>query len=165
VLLAAGAVVIGALVFVAVINMVSTRDGATTAGPDLYVVGDAKSLAGTVTRNGPLLFQDLLGRSRDIYVQHLTADDWRTFEAHAPGAPRRCVLRWEPGARQFADPCDHRVYPPDGTGLTTFPTHVDPDGRVVVDLRQPQAPVPVTATSAGTTSTTMAVASVSPPPS
>jgi hypothetical protein len=152
VLLAAGALVIGALVFVAVLNMVSTRKGATTAGPDLYVVGDAKSLAGTVTRNGPLLFQDLLGNSRDIYVQHLTGDDWRTFEAHAPGAPRRCVLRWEAGARQFADPCDHRVYPADGAGLTTFPTQVDPDGRVVVDLRQPQAPIPVTTT-------------VSPPPS
>ncbi|MDQ6911179.1 MAG: hypothetical protein M3Z84_10440, partial [Actinomycetota bacterium] len=148
--------VIGALIFAAVVNLASTRKGSTTAGPDLYIVGQARSLAGTVSRTGPLLLQDLLGNSRDIYVQHLTGDDWRTFEAHAPGAPRRCVLRWEPGARQFTDPCDRRVYPADGTGLTTFPTRVDPDGRVMVDLRQPQVPTATTATTSPP---------VSPPPS
>lgn len=129
------------LIFAAVVNLVGSRKSTATAGPDLYVVGDAKSLAGTVARTGPLLFQDLLGNSRDIYVQHLTGDDWRTFEAHAPGAPRRCVLRWDPAGRQFNDPCDRRVYAADGTGLTTFPTRVNPDGRLVADLRQPQAPV------------------------
>jgi hypothetical protein len=157
VLLATGAVVIGALIFAAVVNLASTRKGTTTAGPDLYIVGQAKPLAGTVSRSGPLLLQDLLGNSRDIYVQHLSGDDWRTFEAHAPGAPRRCVLRWDPGARQFTDPCDRRVYPADGTGLTTFPTEVDSDGRIVVDLRQPQTPA--------TTTTAATAPPVSPPPS
>jgi len=152
---AGGAVVVGVLIFAAVVNLVSTRKTATTAGPDLYIVGDAKSLAGTVSRTGPLLFQDLLGNSRDIYVQHLSGDDWRSFEAHAPGAPRRCVLRWDPLAKQFNDPCDRRVYPADGTSLTTFPTRVNPDGRLVVDLRQPQAPV----------TTLVSTTLVSPPPS
>lgn len=149
--------IIGALVFAAVVNLVSSRKSGTTAGTDLYVVGDAKSLSGTVSRSGPLLFQDLLGNSRDIYVQHLAGpsgpepeggDDWHTFEAHAPGAARRCVLRWEPSSTRFVDPCDNRAYPADGTGLTTFPTHVDGRGRVVVDLRVPQPPVtPVTPAS------------------
>jgi hypothetical protein len=141
VLLATGAVIIGALVFAAVVNLVSTRKSGTKAGTDLYMVGDAKSLAGTVSRTGPLLFQDLLGNGRDIYVQNLGADDWRTFEAHAPGAARRCVLRWDPAGSRFVDPCDNRAYPADGAGLTTFPTHVDEGGRVVVDLRLPQPPL------------------------
>nr|MDQ6909796.1 hypothetical protein [Actinomycetota bacterium] len=50
VLLATGAFVIGALIFAAVVNLASTRKGSTTAGPDLYIVGQARSLAGTVSR-------------------------------------------------------------------------------------------------------------------
>jgi hypothetical protein len=161
VLLATAAVVIGALIFAAVVNLVSTRKDTSKAGTDLYVVGEAKSLSGTVSRTGPLLFQDLLGNSRDIYVQHLGADDWRTFEAHAPGAARTCVLRWEPGPRQFTDPCDRRSYPASGEGLTTFPTSVSSGGEVVVDLRQPQPPV----VSTTTTATSAPATTVSPPPS
>lgn len=172
-LLATGAVIVGALIFAAVVNLVSTRKSATTAGPDLYVVGNAKSLAGTVARTGPLLFQDLLGNSRDIYVQHLGApqeagsDTWRTFEAHAPGAPRRCVLTWVAAAKparaaesggHFANPCDKRTYPADGAGLTTFPTSVDTSGRVVVNLRQPQPP-----TTAPTTTITPELTTTAPP--
>ncbi|HUQ63494.1 MAG TPA: hypothetical protein VM121_07065 [Acidimicrobiales bacterium] len=179
VLLATGAVIVGALIFAAVVNLVSTRKSTNTAGTDLYIVGDARSLSGTVARTGPLLFQDLLGNSRDIYVQHLGPaggepeagdDDWHTFEAHAPGAPRRCVLRWEPAAHQFIDPCDRRTYPADGAGLTTFPTSVDPDGQVVVDLRQPQPPVSTIAAAPATTAAVPAPApsapetTVSPPP-
>jgi hypothetical protein len=170
VLLATGAVIIGALMFAAVANLVSTRKSGGKTGTDLYVVGDAKSLAGTVSRTGPLLFQDLLGNSRDIYVQHLGpsgrerevgGDGWRTFEAHGPGAPRRCVLRWDPPAKHFLDPCNGKTYPADGAGLTTFPTSVDAEGRLVVDLRQPQPPVTTTVTGAPTSPTT----TVSPPPS
>lgn len=166
-LLATGAVIVGALIFAAVVNLVSTRKSATTAGPDLYVVGNAESLAGTVSRSGPLLFQDLLGNSRDIYVQHLGprqesgSETWRTFEAHAPGAPRRCVLHWDPVTKQFGDPCDKRTYPADGAGLTSFPTSVDAGGRVVVDLRQPQPPT----TAPAPTSTAEPTTTVSPPPS
>jgi hypothetical protein len=168
VLLATGAVIVGALIFAAVVNLVSTRKSATTAGPDLYVVGNADSLAGTVSRTGPLLFQDLLGNSRDIYVQHLGpqqeggSETWRTFEAHAPGAPRRCVLHWDAVAKQFADPCNQRTYSADGAGLTSFPTSVDASGRVVVDLRQPQPP---TTAPASTTAPEPVTTTVSPPPS
>ena len=46
-----------------------------------FKVGSAKRLAVVVARDGPLLFQDPLNRSRDIYVQHLGDDDWqRGFE-------------------------------------------------------------------------------------
>lgn len=151
VLFATGAVIIGVLVFAAVVNLVSTRKDTGKVGTDLYIVGDADSLARSVSRDGPLLLPDLLGSSRDIYVQHVAGEDWRTFEAHAPGAARKCVLKWEAAARHFTDPCTPGVtYPADGSGLTTFPTSVDPDGRLVVDLRQPQAPTTVAPTTTST---------------
>lgn len=141
VLLATGAVIVAALVFAAVLSVANSRKSGSNAGADLYVVGKAKSLEGTVARNGPLLFQDLLGNERDIYVQHLGGDDWRAFEAHAPGAARRCVLKWNKVTRTFTDPCNASAsFPADGAGLTTFPTDVDRDGRVIVDLRAPGAP-------------------------
>jgi hypothetical protein len=151
-------VIVGLLVFAAVLTVANSRKGGGNLGTDLYVVGKAKSLAGTVSRDGPLLLQDLLGNSRDIYVQHLAGDDWRSFEAHAPGAPRRCVLHWNPGARTFTDPCNSAVaYPADGAGLVAFPTSVDRDGRLIVDLRTPVQPTPTT-----TTTTTSSPAPASP---
>jgi hypothetical protein len=123
----------GILVFLVVLALTGSRSSEQTETAT-FEVGSAKRLATTVARDGPLLFQDLLNRSRDIYVQHLGGEDWRAFEAHAPGAPRRCVLRWERDERRFVDPCDGRAYPADGSGLTAYPTRVDRRGALIVDL-------------------------------
>ena len=102
-----------------------------------FKVGSAERLAATVGRDGPILFQDLLNRSRDIYVQHLGEDGWRAFDARPPGAPRRCVLEWRRAERQFADPCSGQTFPADGTGLTQYPTDVDENGTLTVRLAGP----------------------------
>jgi hypothetical protein len=136
VLTALGGVAAGVLIFLVVLAVAGPRSTEQSAGAT-FKVGPAERLAPTVARDGPLLFQDLLNRSRDIYVQHLGDDDWRAFEAHAPGAPRRCVVRWQPEDRRFLDPCDGRTYAADGTGLASFRTEVDEDGVVVVDFRSP----------------------------
>lgn len=127
-----GGVAAGALIFVLVLNL--TRSRSVEQSRDArFRVGSAERLAPDIARDGPLLFQDLLNRSRDIYVQHLGGEDWRAFDAHAPGAPRRCVLAWRVQDRMFVDPCDGRTFPADGTGLAAYPTEVE-DGRVFVDL-------------------------------
>jgi hypothetical protein len=131
---ALGGVAAGVLVFLVVLRAAGPRS-TEQAESARFVVGSAERLARQVADGGPLLFQDLLNRSRDIYVNHLGGDRWVAFEAHAPGAPRRCVLEWRAAEREFADPCDGRTYPPDGTGLLAFPTEVDHDDRVVVDLQ------------------------------
>jgi hypothetical protein len=128
-----GGVAAGGLIFLLVLAITGPRS-ASQAEKATFKVGSAKSLARTVARDGPLLFPDLLNRSRDIYVQHLGGDDWRAFEAHAPGAPRRCSLTWRADSRHFVDPCDGRTFPADGTGLTSYPTSVTEDGTLVVDL-------------------------------
>ncbi|HWC10240.1 MAG TPA: hypothetical protein VG455_03365, partial [Acidimicrobiales bacterium] len=139
ILVAVAGVVAGFLLFLGVMNVLGSGD-TRSQGTERFVLGQADSLADTVARRGPLLLPDPLGRGRDVWVQHLGGSDWRTFDAHPPGAPARCVVTWEAGRRVFVDPCSGREHPADGSGLAGFPTEVDEDGRVVIDLRSPVAP-------------------------
>lgn len=137
---AVGAVIAAALVFAVMTRVTSTAS--TPAGGSgnrtaQFELGKASDYARTIARDGPLLFPDPQGRSRDIYIQHLGDDAWLAFEARVSGAPRQCVLKWEQSPRHFVDPCDGRIFPPDGAGLVSFPTAVNHDGKVVVDLSAP----------------------------
>jgi hypothetical protein len=147
---AAGGVLAGLLIFLGVMNVIGSGD-ARSAGTERFVLGKADSLAETVARQGPLLLPDPLGRGRNVWVQHLGGSDWRTFDAHPPGAPNRCVVEWEAGRRVFADRCSGWEHPADGAGLVSFPTEVNDDGQVVIDLR---SPVPPTTLPPQTTPTT-----------
>ena len=137
---AVGAVIAAALLFAVVTRVTSTASTpAGGSGPKTaqFELGRATDYAKTIARDGPLLFPDPQGRSRDIFIQHLGGDSWVAFEARRSGTPRQCVLTWEQGPRHFVDPCDGRIYPPDGAGLVSFPTTVNDKGRVVVDLSTP----------------------------
>jgi hypothetical protein len=134
------AVLTAVLVIVFVLRLARSPGSKVQLGTDQFQVGKADSLARPVASGGPLLFQALRGGSLDIFVQHLGTNSrqgWLAFEAHGPGQPRRCQLRWQPYSQQFADPCNQQRYPADGTGLTAFATTVTDKGEVVVDLRQP----------------------------
>jgi len=132
-----GGVAAGVAIFLVVLALAGPKstEQASTA---TFRVGKAESLARTVERTGPMLFQDLLGGSRDIYVQHLGGDQWRAFEAHAPGQPRTCFLRWQPASRHFTDTCTGLTYPADGAGLVSYEAGPDAEGTLVVDLTTPQ---------------------------
>ena len=144
----------GILVFAIVANLVGSGADKPDSAATTFDVGPAEQRAVTIAEGGPILFQDLLNRSRDIYVQHLGGDDWRAFEAHAPGAPRRCFLEWRAATREFRDACDSRSFPADGTGLVSYPARVDDREHVIVDLRQPATSTTSTTTTPTTTSTT-----------
>ena len=129
-----------ALLFAVMTRLTSTRSTpAGGSGPRTaqFELGRAEDYARTIARGGPLLFPDPQGRSRDIYIQHLGGDSWLAFEARVAGAPRHCVVKWEAGQKHFGDPCDGRIFPADGAGLVSFPTTVNDDGKVVVDLSNP----------------------------
>ena len=150
-------VLAGILIFAIVANVVGTKADKADSPAATFDVGPADDRAETIAEGGPILFQDLLNRSRDIYVQHLGGDDWRAFEAHAPGAARRCFLEWRAATRDFVDACDGRTFPADGTGLVQYPTRVDERHHVVVDLRTPATTtLPTTTTTTPTTTTTVA---------
>ena len=98
---------------------------------------DADRTAERIEETGPYPLQDPRG-DRDVYLQH-TGDDpgtgWVLVLAYPPGEPeKRCAVVWDVKQDVFVGPCSKRTYPPDGTGLTTFPAPVE-NGRVVIDLR------------------------------
>jgi len=118
----------------------ASESGGSSLGDETFDV-NASSLAAQVARDGPVLFPDLLGKGRDIFIQHLSDDrkeGWRAFRATAAaGADRRCTLRWERTERLFRDPCDpDRTYPADGEGLEQYRAAVEGSNKLVVDLRR-----------------------------
>lgn len=131
--------VVALVLFLALLVKLLSDSGNTTLGDQTFDV-NASVLAEQVRRDGPVLFPDLLGKGRDIYIQHLSEDrtqGWRAFRATRLGADRTCTLRWEPAQRLFRDPCDPAVtYPADGTGLEQYQATVQGRNKLVVDLRR-----------------------------
>jgi hypothetical protein len=134
-------VLAGVLLFVGVVALTGSGKAKSRLGDDRFVVGRARSLADTVDRLGPLLFQDLVGGERDIYVQHVDGQ-WYAFAAHAPDLPRRCQLTWRPATHDFFDRCSNVAYPAEGGNFTRYRTFVDAKGKLVVDLSAPTDPLP-----------------------
>jgi hypothetical protein len=143
---AAAASVIGAvLIVVLLLQLARSNTVKSQLGSHVFVAPLAKLLMQAIDtpgpdgRAGPVLFQALEG-SKDIYIQHAGTDPekgWLSFDAHAPGAARTCVLQWVMAQQQFRDPCDGRTFPADGTGLPHYATTVNSAHRVVVDLNTP----------------------------
>jgi hypothetical protein len=146
--LAVLAVIAAIGIVVLIVQLAQSPDVKNQLGEKQFVAGRAQDLFDEITkpgpdgRNGPLLFQDLLGHSRDIYLQHQGNDPqtgWLAFEAHALNQPRTCVLEWIQGQALFQDPCTKRTYPAGGTGLTQYPVTVNSANRIVIDLQHPRA--------------------------
>jgi len=152
-LVTVGGLIVGVLLFVAVMSSISSGKARSVVGTNLYVLGSAKSLGPSVDRQGPLLLSDPLGSKRSIYVQHVGGNDWRTVDTSAPGSGPGCLVVWQAAEHAFVDRCTHQAYPRDGTGLTSFPTRVDDDGKVLIDLHSAQAPTTTTTAPPETTTT------------
>jgi len=109
-------------------------------GDDRFDAGQVESIADAIDDEDglPLLYQDLAGRGRNIYVQHLEDDPqqgWAAFGAFDPDDPS-CRIDLDRDARQLVSSCDATdTYPLDGRGLRYYPTSVE-DGRLYVDLNE-----------------------------
>lgn len=109
-------------------------------GDDRFPAGSAERRAASIERDGPILFSDVAGGQRDIYLQHLGDDPergWHAFDARRVGQGRDCSLVWDAAAQHFVDPCDDAVVPPDGEGLPSYPVAVE-EGELFVDLNAAQ---------------------------
>jgi len=139
IVLSSGLGLVALVLFLVFVIRLANQSGGNTLGDETFDV-NASTLAAQVAQNGPILFPDLLGKGRDIYVQHLSEDrtqGWRAFRATAPGAERPCTLQWERAERLFRDPCTpDRTYPPDGEGLEQYRATVEEGNKLVVDLRR-----------------------------
>jgi hypothetical protein len=134
-------VVIGAILLVAaLVQLASSGTVKNQLGSSTFLAGRARDYAPQIEAQGPLLFSDLLGSNRPVYLQHLGADPkvgWVAIQATVPGHPPTCVLTWNQSDHRFRDPCRPDTYPADGTGLVRYPATVLPSGRIDVDLRHP----------------------------
>jgi hypothetical protein len=136
------ALVIGLLVF----YLAGRDDIQVRLGDDRFQDINAESVAEKIAQDGPIIYQDLAGGSRDIYVQHLGDDPeqgWLAFDVRPAGEARECALSWQAGEQQFVDngSCSESfTFPPDGRGLPQYPATVNDDGKVVIDLNAAERP-------------------------
>jgi hypothetical protein len=111
-------------------------------GDDVFNAGQVENIVRPIDREGPLLFADVAGRGRPIYVQHLGDDEqrgWYAFSAFVPDQPG-CTVEWVVEDDEFVD-CRGETYLRDGTGLRQYPTTVE-DGKLYVDLNPSAATDP-----------------------
>ena len=109
-------------------------------GDDRFDAGQVESITTAIDDEDglPLLYQDLVGRGRNIYVQHLEESPrrgWVAFSAFDPDDPS-CSVAIDRAAKVLVNACDETVtYPLDGTGLRYYPTTVE-GNRLYVDINE-----------------------------
>jgi len=106
-------------------------------GDDVFSNIVAVNTAEKIKADGPILFSDVSGGSRDVIVQHLGPDaltNWYAFDARVPGSSRDCFAKWDKTVVLFVDSCDaSKTFSAKGEGLRQYPVKVT-DGRVVIDF-------------------------------
>lgn len=153
VVLALGAVLAAVLVGVLVVQTAPSDPAQVRLGDDEFNAGYTEVLARAIDDGDgrPLIFNDVSGGDRDIYVQHLgDVDDegWSAFETRVPGR-EDCFAEWNADDERFVATCDDGLtFPADGEGLTAYPTTVNADGRLIIDLRTGEDDATTTTTAA-----------------
>ncbi|MBV8691512.1 MAG: hypothetical protein JOZ37_13100 [Actinobacteria bacterium] len=130
------------LLFVFALRLTSKPGTKVHLGESTFKIRRADRFADEIAKHGPLLFQDLLNKSRDIYVQHQGRDDkagWSAFLAHPENERRTCQIVWRQKSHDFRDPCSKQIYPGDGAGLPHYKVTVADNGDLTVDLNAPAA--------------------------
>lgn len=111
-------------------------------GDEVFLAGNVERLADDIENlEIPLLFSDVAGGDRDIYLQHIGDDDqtgWYAFGVRPLAAPRDCFVEWQSDDETFVDNCDGTIYPASGDGLPAYDIDIDTDGFLTIDFRSQQ---------------------------
>jgi hypothetical protein len=150
-----GLIMVG-LLFGLVLWLSNTGGVEVQLGDDEFENLDTSEMAEEIADRGPILFSDVGGGSRDIFLQHLSDEldeGWVAFAARQPGSPRDCVLQWQPGADgepgTFLDPCDGSTIPADGGDLPSYAVYLEDEGEtLVIDINDIRATTTTTAAAA-----------------
>jgi hypothetical protein len=109
-------------------------------GEDRFDAGQVENVAEAIEEEGglPLLYQDLAGGDRNLFVQH-TEDSprrgWVAFGAFDPDDPS-CAVTIDRAAKVLVNACDAgTTYPLDGRGLRYYPVQVE-GNRLLVDINE-----------------------------
>ena len=122
--------VVGAVLTIAA----NDPDVEVNLGDDEFELEDVEGAAERIAESGPDIFPDPTGGNRPILVNHLGGDveeGWVAVLAIAPDT-EACIVSWDADEDVFRD-CEGTAYPPDGEGLTAYPTRVE-DDTLFVDL-------------------------------
>jgi hypothetical protein len=134
--LALGGVLLAIAIGFVMLRLARGGDVQVRLGSDTWNVGKASRLAPAIAEGGPMMFSDVAGGSRDLYVSH-TGDDaqqgWVAFAARPAGASRSCYVQWQKQRQSLVDNCTGTTFPIEGTGLEQFPVRVQ-DGQIIVDI-------------------------------
>jgi hypothetical protein len=139
-LIAAVSVAILLVLTLLVAQAANRGDVEINLGDDRFDAGKVSAIADSIADEDglPILYQDLVGRDRNLYVQHLSTDDakgWAAFGAFDPDDPS-CGIALDRDRKVLYATCDEdRTYPLDGTGLRSYPVTVE-DGRLYVDINE-----------------------------
>ncbi len=124
-------------------DLASSGEVDVNLGSSVFQAGNIDRLSDDIDNAGPLFLGDLVGRDRDIYLQHVGDDPeegWSAFAVRPLDSPRECFVEWEPDDRTFVDNCDQTTYPETGEGLPSYPVVIDADGNVSVDINAAERP-------------------------
>jgi hypothetical protein len=138
--IAAVAIVLIAVVAVFVAVAVSRDDVELNLGDERFNAGQTDRLSKEIDDGGglPFLYPDLVGRDRNLFVQHLGDEQdegWVAFGAFDPDDPS-CAVLIDREAKVLVNACDESVtFPLSGKGLRQYPVSVE-DGRIYVDVNE-----------------------------
>jgi hypothetical protein len=140
-LLVAGVGVIVALGLAFLVAQAASRgDIEINLGDDRFDAGQVENISKAIAKGDglPLLYQDLVGEGRNLYVQHLDESPrrgWVAFSAFDPDDPT-CAITIDREAKVLVSACDpSTTYPLDGEGLRYYPTTVE-ENRLYVDINE-----------------------------
>lgn len=152
--LALGGVALAVIVGYLMLRVSNNRNVQVRLGDDNFYAGRVSRIAPEVIDRGPVLYSDVAGGDRDIYLNHLSDDPqsgWVAFDARPSDSPRSCTLLWLPQEQHFElfrvtstlgvgefpkEHCAERAWSPDGAGLATYPVTVL-NGSISIDLNGP----------------------------
>ena len=144
------AVVAAGLLLVFVVHLSQQKGGKVQIGETEFRIPIKVTTLAKDADQAPLSFADARGQTLDIIVSHVGSDPlqgWQAFEARTPGSARSCDVNWQPGSRNFKDPCTGTSYPEDGSGLVHYPVRIDTSDHLVVNFQSNIGTSPQTASS------------------
>jgi hypothetical protein len=109
-------------------------------GDDRFDAGQVESIADRIEEDDglPVLYPDLVGRDRNLYVQHTEESPrrgWVAFGAFDPDDPD-CAVTLDRAAKVLVNACDEgTTYPLDGRGLRYYPVDIE-GNRLLVDINE-----------------------------
>ena len=151
----------GGWVLYAFSRFASTSPEKVQLGSRVFDLGSARLRASTISRTGPLFFNDLVqgGRTLPVVVLYLGMNpgekgvvnpkNFVALNAIAPGATAACAVNWVKAKDRLVQPCSKVEYLPDGTlaeaqtaplagatDMERFEVYLGKKGRLVVDLNR-----------------------------